>query len=69
MKKQHSYPNIEQIRELIENAPKDSNKGKRQSTKEFLDKEVKIIPAPLGYDGFDSLLISNFASDISSFRF
>ena len=46
MKKQHSYPTIEQIRELIENAPKDSNKGKRQSTKEFLDKEVKIIPAP-----------------------
>lgn len=69
MKKQHSYPTIEQIRELIENAPKDSNKGKRQSTKEFLDKEVKIIPAPLGYDGFDSLLISNYASDISSFRF
>lgn len=69
MKQQHKYPSIEQIRELIENAPKDSNKGKRQNTKEFLDKEVKIIPAPLGYDGFDSLLISNYASDISSFRF
>lgn len=69
MKPTHKYPSIKQIRELIENAPKDSNKGKRQNTKEFLDKEVKIIPAPLGYDGFDSLLISNYASDISSFRF
>ena len=69
MKTPHKYPSIEQIRELVENAPKDSNKGKRQSTKEFLDKEVKIIPAPLGYEGFDSLLISNYASDISSFRF
>ena len=69
MKPTHKYPSIYEIRELIRNAPKDSNKGKRQSTKEFLDKEVKIIPAPLGYDGFDSLLISNFAGDIASFRF
>ena len=69
MKPTHKYPSIDEIRELIKNAPKDSNKGKRQSTKEFLDKEVKIIPAPLGYDEFDSLLISNFASDIASFRF
>ena len=69
MKPTHKYPSIEQIRELVKNAPKDSNKGKRQSTKEFLDREVAIISAPLGYDGFDSLLISNFASDIASFRF
>ena len=69
MKKQHRYPSMDELKELIENAPKVSNKGKRQSTKEFLDKEVKIIPAPLGYDGFDSLLISNFSADISSFRF
>ena len=68
MKKQHSYPSLEQLRELVKNDPKDSNKGKRQSTKEFWDKEVKIIPAPLGYDGFDSLLIWNYASDIASFR-
>ena len=69
MKPPHKYPSMNEIKELVKNAPKDSNKGKRQSTKEFLDKEVKIIPAPLGYDNFDGLLISNFAGDIASFRF
>ena len=67
MKKQHSYPTIEQIRELVENAPKVS---KAKSDKEFLhQKELKMPPNKLGYDNFDGLLISNFAGDIASFRF
>ena len=67
MKKQHSYPSIEQIRELVENAPKVS---KAQDTKKFLQKEeLKMPPNKLGYDGFDGLLASNYAGDIASFRF
>lgn len=67
MKKQHSYPSIEQIRELVENAPKVS---KAKSDKEFLhQEELKMPPNKLGYDNFDGLLISNFAGDIASFRF
>ena len=67
MKKQHSYPTIEQIRELVENAPKVS---KAKSDKEFLQKEeLKMPPNKLGYDGFDGLLASNYAGDIASFRF
>ena len=67
MKKQHSYPSIEQIRELVENAPKVS---KSKSDKKFLKQEyLKMPPNKLGYDNFDGLLISNFAGDIASFRF
>lgn len=67
MKKQHSYPTIEQIRESLQNAPKVS---KTQSTKKFLEQEdLKMPPNKLGYDGFDGLLASNFAGDIASFRF
>ena len=67
MKKQHSYPTIEQIRELVENAPEVS---KSKSDKDFLEqKELKMPPNKLGYDNFDGLLISNFAGDIASFRF
>ena len=67
MKKQHSYPTIEQIRELVENAPKVS---KAKSDKEFLQQEeLKMPPNKLGYDNFDGLLLSNFAGDIASFRF
>ena len=67
MKKQHSYPSIEQLRELVKNAPAE---GKASSTKKFLQqKELKMPPNKLGYDNFDGLLISNFAGDIASFRF
>ena len=67
MKTPHSYPTIEQIRELVENAPKVS---KAKSDKEFLQQEeLKMPPNKLGYDNFDGLLISNFAGDIASFRF
>ena len=67
MKKQHSYPSIEQIKQLVENAPKVS---KAKSDKEFLQQEdLKMPPNKLGYDNFDGLLISNFAGDIASFRF
>ena len=67
MKKQHKYPSIEQIRELVENAPKVS---KAKSDKDFLQqKKLKMPPNKLGYDNFDGLLISNFAGDIASFRF
>ena len=67
MKKQHSYPSLKQIRELVENAPKVS---KAKSDKEFLQQEdLKMPPNKLGYDGFDGLLASNFAGDIASFRF
>ena len=67
MKKQHSYPTIEQIKQLVENAPPES---KAQDTKKFLQqKELKMPPNKLGYDNFDGLLISNFAGDIASFRF
>lgn len=67
MKKQHSYPSLNEIKELVENAPKVS---KSKSDKEFLEqKELVMPPNKLGYDNFDGLLISNFAGDIASFRF
>ena len=67
MKKQHSYPSMKQLKELVENAPKVS---KSKSDKEFLEQEeLKMPPNKLGYDNFDGLLISNFAGDIASFRF
>ena len=67
MKKQHSYPSMEQLRDLVKNAPEVS---KSKSDKEFLEqKELKMPPNKLGYDNFDGLLISNFAGDIASFRF
>ena len=67
MKKQHSYPSINDIRESLQNLPPES---KSQSTKRFLEQEeLKMPKSKYGYDGFDSLLISNFSADISSFRF
>ena len=67
MKKQHSYPTIEQIRESLQ---KSTPQSKAQDTKKFLEqKELKMPPNKLGYDNFDGLLISNFAGDIASFRF
>ena len=67
MKKQHSYPSINDIRESLQNAPKVS---KTQSTKKFLEQEgLKMPPSKFGYDNFDGLLISNFAGDIAGFRF
>ena len=67
MKKQHSYPSINDIRESLQNAPKVS---KAQDTKKFLQQEeLKMPQNKLGYDNFDGLLISNFAGDIASFRF
>ena len=67
MKKQHSYPSLEQLRELVKNAPVEN---KASSTKKFLkQQELKMPPNKLGYDNFDGLLISNFAGDIASFRF
>ena len=67
MKKQHTYPSLEQLKELVENAPKVS---KSKSDKDFLEQEeLKMPPNKLGYDNFDGLLISNFAGDIASFRF
>ena len=67
MKKQHSYPTIEQIRESLQNLPPQS---KAQDTKKFLQqKDLKMPPNKLGYDGFDGLLASNYAGDIASFRF
>ena len=67
MKKQHKYPSIEQLRELVKNAPVEN---KASSTKKFLEQEeLKMPPNKLGYDNFDGLLISNFAGDIASFRF
>ena len=67
MKKQHSYPSIDDIRLSLRNLPPQS---KAQSTKKFLEQqELKMPPNKLGYDNFDGLLISNFAGDIASFRF
>ena len=67
MKKQHSYPSIEQVKQLVENAPKVS---KSKSDKKFLEQQELVMPPnKLGYDGFDGLLLSNFAGDIASFRF
>ena len=51
MKKQHSYPSLEQLRELVKNAPVEN---KASSTKKFLEqKELKMPPNKLGYDNFD----------------
>lgn len=67
MKKQHRYLSLNELRELVKNAPAE---GKASSTKKFLkQKELKMPPNKLGYDNFDGLLISNFAGDIASFRF
>ena len=67
MKKQHSYPSLNELRELVKNAPVEN---KASSTKKFLEqKELVMPPNKLGYDNFDGLLISNFAGDIASFRF
>ena len=67
MKKQHSYPSLKQIRESMQNLPPQS---KAQDTKKFLEqKDLKMPPNKLGYDGFDGLLASNYAGDIASFRF
>ena len=67
MKKQHRYPSLNEIKELVENAPEVS---KSKSDKDFLkQEELKMPPNKLGYDNFDGLLISNFAGDIASFRF
>lgn len=67
MKTPHKYPSLEQLRELVKNAPKVS---KSKSDKEFLEQEeLKMPKNKLGYDNFDGLLISNFAGDIASFRF
>lgn len=67
MKTPHKYPSIEQIRESLQNLPPEN---KVQSTKKFLkQEELKMPQNKLGYDNFDELLISNFAGDITSFRF
>ena len=67
MKTPHKYPSIDDIRLSLQNLPPES---KTQSTKKFLQqKELKMPPNKLGYDNFDGLLLSNFAGDISSFRF
>lgn len=67
MKTPHRYPSLNELRELVKNAPVES---KTQSTKKFLEQEgLKMPPNKLGYDNFDGLLISNFAGDIASFRF
>ena len=67
MKTPHKYPSMDELKQLVENAPKVS---KAKSDKEFLQqKELKMSPSKLGYDGFDGLLASNYAGDIASFRF
>ena len=67
MKTQHKYPSMDDLKQLVENAPKVS---KAQSTKKFLQQQELVMPPnKLGYDNFDGLLISNFAGDIAMFRF
>ena len=67
MKTPHKYPSLDELKHLVENAPKVS---KSKSDKAILkQKELKMPPNKLGYDNFDGLLISNFAGDIASFRF
>lgn len=67
MKTPHKYPSMDDLKQLVENAPKVS---KAKSDKEFLQQEeLKMPPNTLGYDNFDGFLISNFASDVASFRF
>ena len=67
MKTPHKYPSMDDLKQLVENAPKVS---KSKSDKVFLEqKELVVPPNKLGYDNFDELLINNFAGDIASFRF
>lgn len=67
MKTPHKYPSLEQLKELVKNAPAES---KASSTKKFLEQKELVMPKnKLGYDNFDGLLMSNFAGDIASFRF
>lgn len=67
MKTPHKYPSLNELKQLVENAPPQS---KAQDTKAFLQQEdLKMPPNKLGYDNFDGLLVSNFAGDIASFRF
>ena len=65
MKTSHKYPSLDELKQLVENAPKVS-----KSDKAFLEQEELVMPPnKLGYDNFDGLLLSNFAGDIASFRF
>ena len=67
MKTPHKYPSMDALKQLVKNAPVEN---KASSTKKFLEQEeLKMPKSKYGYDGFDSLLISNFSADISSFRF
>ncbi len=67
MKTPHKYPSMDDLKQLVKNAPKVS---KSKSDKKFLEQEeLKMPPNKLGYDNFDGLLASNFAGDIASFRF
>ena len=67
MKTPHKYPSMNELKQLVENAPEVS---KSKSDKAFLkQKELVMPPNKLGYDNFDGLLASNFAGDIASFRF
>ena len=67
MKTPHKYPSLDALKELVKNAPEVS---KSKSDKAILEQEeLKMPKSKYGYDGFDSLLISNFAGDIASFRF
>lgn len=65
--KKHKYPSLNELKQLVENAPPES---KAQSNKKFLKQKELVMPSnKLGYDGFDGLLASNYAGDIASFRF
>lgn len=67
MKTPHKYPSMDELKQLVKNAPKVS---KSKSDKAFLEQEEMVMPPnKFGYDNFDGLLISNFAGDIASFRF
>ena len=67
MKTPHKYPSMDELKQLVEKAPKVS---KAKSDKAFLEQEeLKMPPNKLCYDVFDSLLASNYAGDIASFRF
>ncbi len=67
MKTPHKYPSMDDLKQLVKNAPKVS---KSKSDKKFLEQEeLKMPPNKLGYDNFDGLLASNFAGDIASFKF
>ncbi len=67
MKTPHKYPSLDELKQLVENAPKVS---KSKSDKAFLEQKELVMPQnKLGYDNFDGLLASNYAGDIASFRF